>query len=500
MPSTPLRSAALLALAAAAAAGVISCSGRRPEPPALPSAALAARCQSPRPGTSDQAGTAADEKAWLRAWTDDLYLWYHEVPPSDPAAYATPQDYFSVLKTPAVTASGRPRDQFHFYRSTAEWQALSQASAEVGYGLQLVLRSSAPPRSIVVAYREPGSPADAAGIDRGAELLAVDGVPVVDGDKDALNAGLFPARAGESHTLTVQDAAATGARAVMMVSAVVTGTPVRSAVLTSPAGRKVGYVLMNDHLQAAEGALATAISQLRAAVVEDLVLDLRYNGGGYLLVASQTAYMVAGGTRTANQVFERTVFNDKYPGTDPVTGDSVSMPFYRFRWFSAQGGGAPLPTLSLPRLFVLTGPGTCSASESVLNGLAGVDLPVYQIGAATCGKPYGFYPQDNCGTTWFSIQFQGVNAKGFGDYADGFTPGGSGDAALAGCAVADDFRHALGDPAEERLAAALAYLDTGVCPALPAAQAARALRAAATERDWQLPRSPARQNRFLLPR
>ncbi|MEP7299531.1 MAG: peptidase S41, partial [Burkholderiales bacterium] len=79
-----------------------------------------------------------------------------------------------------------------------------------------------------------------------------------------------------------------------------------------------------------------------------------------------------------------------------------------------------------------------------------------------CGKPYGFYPQDNCGTTYFSIQFSGVNQLGQGDYADGFTPT---------CAAADDFTHALGDPAETRLFAALALRTNGACtPGLAVAQ------------------------------
>jgi hypothetical protein len=66
-------------------------------------------------------------------------------------------------------------------------------------------------------------------------------------------------------------------------------------------------------------------------------------------------------------------------------------------------------------------------------------------------------PQDNCGTTYFTIQFQGVNAKGFGDYPDGFEPAGTTSAGVPGCKVADDFTHALGDPNEARLAAALQY-------------------------------------------
>jgi hypothetical protein len=92
-------------------------------------------------------------------------------------------------------------------------------------------------------------------------------------------------------------------------------------------------------------------------------------------------------------------------------------------------------------------------------------VQVIQIGVTTCGKPYGFYPQDNCGTTYFSIEFQGVNNKAFGDYADGFSPANPQtlQSQLPGCSVADDFTHALGDPAENRLESALAFRDTGAC-------------------------------------
>jgi len=96
----------------------------------------------------------------------------------------------------------------------------------------------------------------------------------------------------------------------------------------------------------------------------------------------------------------------------------------------------------------------------VINGLRGVDVKVDLVGGTTCGKPYGFTPVDNCGTTYFSIQFQSVNAKGFGDYADGFAPT---------CTVADDMTHALGDPAEGMLAAALSYRANNACPATTAA-------------------------------
>jgi len=146
---------------------------------------------------------------------------------------------------------------------------------------------------------------------------------------------------------------------------------------------------------------------------------------------------------------------------------------------------------------VLTSGGTCSASESIINSLRGVGVEVIAIGGTTCGKPYGFYPQDNCGTTYFSIEFQGVNDQGFGDYPDGFSPAnatGSIGVKLPGCSVADDFSHALGDANERRLAAALGYLDGGACPAATGVAPGGVTAAAAT--DAVLHRSPWRENRI----
>jgi len=116
---------------------------------------------------------------------------------------------------------------------------------------------------------------------------------------------------------------------------------------------------------------------------------------------------------------------------------------------------------------VLSTGGTCSASEAFINGLGGIDVEVVLVGETTCGKPYGFYAFDNCGTTYFSVQFQTVNAKGFGDYPDGFSPDnvpGIEGIELPGCAVADDFDHSFGDPDEAMLAAALGWRATRICP------------------------------------
>jgi hypothetical protein len=306
-------------------------------------------------------------------------------------------------------------------------------------------------------------------------VVFIDGVDYVNDNTqagvDAINAAFFPSDAGETHTFTIRDLGAVNTRQVTMTSAIVTSAPVQNTnVIDTPTGR-VGYLLFNDHIATAEDGLIDAVSTLnQGAGIDDLVLDIRYNGGGFLDIASQMAYMIAGNMQVAGREFETLQFNDKYPTTNPVTGNPiVPTPFHDDTLgFGNRPAGQALPTLNLDRVFVLTGPGTCSASEAIMNGLRGIDVEVIQIGSSTCGKPYGFYPIDNCGTTYFTIQFRGVNAQNFGDYADGFSPAntvGFSGVSVPGCSVADDFSAALGDPNEARLAAALGYRMSQSCPA-----------------------------------
>jgi hypothetical protein len=464
-----------------------------------PAATYAAMCVSPRTGIDpatgkaylDRPGTALEEKNWLRSWTNDFYLWFSEVPDQDPAGFASDAAFFDVLKTSATTASGKSKDRFHFTYPTAAWEALSQSGVQAGYGATFVIIAGIPPRNVVVAYTEPGSPAAMApaNLARGAQILTVDGVDLVNASDqasvDTLNAGLSPQTAGASHTFSILDEGAAAPRTVTLVSADITETPVQNVrAIPTAAGDVVGYMLFNDHIATAEQELVDAFNQLKSAGVHDLILDIRYNGGGYLDIASEVAYMIAGPTPTTGQTFELSQFNSKNPTVNPVTGATI-MPvgFHTTTQGFSGNAGQALPSLNLPRVFVITGAGTCSASESIINSLEGVNVQVIEIGSTTCGKPYGFYPADNCAVTYFSIQFQGINAKSFGNYPAGFTPENTlatEGVPVPGCSVADDFAHALGDPAEGRLASALSYRANGVCPVPPSgAQPAPLLEATA---------------------
>jgi carboxyl-terminal processing protease len=481
---------------------------------------FAALCATPRTGTDpyteqpypDRQGTTLDENNWLRSWTHQLYLWYDEVQDVNPALYSTP-DYFQLMKTMETTSSGAPKDRFHFTYPTAVWEALSDSGEEVGYGVDFEILAATPPRSVVIAYLEPTaslpSQTVAANFVRGDTVLQIDGVDVVNADDQAsvntINEGLAPSTAGETHTFEVLDPGSSTPRTVQLQAANVTSTPVLlETTVTGPSGSTVGYILYNDQIATAESELISAINDLKSQGVTDLVLDLRYNGGGYLDIASELAYMIAGPSLTAGETFELQQFNNQYPTTNPVTDQPISPTLFHTttQGFSTTAG-EPLPTLNMTRVAVITGQDTCSASESIINSLQGVGFTVYQIGATTCGKPYGFYPQDNCGTTYFSIEFQGVNAKGFGGYGDGFSPANTSPAAgvaVAGCSVADDFGHALGDPAESRLATALAYLanpQPSTCPSPPTGNAAPTTVTQRQLLERIFARSPLKEMRIL---
>ena len=421
------------------------------------------RCEAPRPGTSDLQGTLLDELKWLRSFLDETYLWYRELPANPQLeSYARPIDFFNVYKTTALTASGRPKDRFHFTYPTDVWDSLSTSGAELGYGL-LWMRSTdaAAPRAWTVTLVAPGSPAALAGLRRGDSLAFVDGVAIGDNTSAGvarLNAGLFPVAAGEAHRMTLTRDGASFT--VDLTSRQVAMPPVQNVkTIDTPTG-KVGYLLFTDHTQLSESELAGAIEGFKASGVADLVLDMRYNGGGYVAVASELAYMIAGPDITGGKVFESLRANDKTKPQAPYLFRRTAAGFPA----SALPAAAPLPYLGLKRVTVLTTPGTCSASESVINGLRGVDVDVTLVGGETCGKPYAFVPASDCGTTYFAIQTQGANDKGFGDYADGFAPT---------CRAGDDLGRELGDPSERLLSTALSYRANGVCPAQPMGNRAR---------------------------
>ncbi len=475
---------------------------------------------------ADPPQSRREEREWIRAYFAEAYLWNAEIPAVDIDAprwdegdyAAAMQQWFAAQRTPAVTAAGKARDRFSFLYPSEAYRRIANAGVLHGYGLEWRVDGSAPTRDVRVAYVNPSTPAAGAGIQRGDRLEAVTiggttvAVDTVDpGAIARLNQALYPPRGTGPVGFRLRSNAG-DLREISLVPADVASQPVLvDTVHQWPVRDRgtvpVGYLVVNDFVAPAEGQLVAAFERFRAAGVSELVVDLRYNGGGYLYLASQLAAMIAGPAASAEPVFERLRYNDRRMATMGAARTDLRFQT-RTTGYAGSGtaAGLALPALALARVVILTTAETCSASESVINGLAGIDVPVVRIGSTTCGKPYGFRARDNCGVSYFPIEFQGVNAKGFGEYDDGFAPA---------CAGADDLGRPLGDPAEGLLAAALDHLATGACAApprpagarpeakhRPAADVAADASSPAVSGFWGasevlLVRDPARRNRYL---
>lgn len=453
LPPTTLTKSIRWLLALTAAMALAACGGGGGSGGSSATSASASLAASSTLANKCDGGT--QEKAFVRSFIHESYLWYRDVPAVNPAAYPTVQSYFSALRTQAKTASGRDVDQFHYSISTAEFNA-SSAGVELGYGIRWLSQSNDVPRVWMAAHVEAGSPAALAGIRRGDRLTQLDGVDFIYDETrngiDKINAALFP-EGRTTHRLTFENQSKVRQTYQMTATDVDFSTVQGVNTHTLSNGTKVGYFRFDAHLDKSEQELVAAIRQLQRNPMDELVVDLRYNGGGYLRIASKLAYMLAGPAATYGKTFERVIHNDKN------TARNWSMPF-----ISVDIDGKPLPSLNLSRVTFLVTGNTASASESLINGLRGVGVQVDLIGDTTRGKPFGFYPQDNCGTTYFAIQFEGVNDKGEGGYVDGFAPVNN------RCFARDDLSRDLGSAQETMLKSALWYLETGVCPANALAQ------------------------------
>lgn len=386
------------------------------------------------------------QKSWLGSYMNDQYLWYATKPNPDPGPFTAIGDYFKALLTTGVAGNADlPFDRWSFSQSTSSFNQFFGDGKRMDYGLFVagseVVGTANPLR---VRYLEPASPAAAAGIVRGETVVSVNGVPASTFTQNNDFAWLTPTREGEQLQLVVRSAMGVD-RNVTLTAAAYSLTPLADGrIVSSPAGKPIGYVLVKDFISQVLSPLDAAFANFKANGVTEIVLDLRYNGGGLISTANALSSYVAG-TPVDGQTFALLKHSDKQQALDS-----------RFVF------GAPAAAMVATRVFVLSGSRTCSASELVANGLAPF-LQVVQIGGTTCGKPVGFTPTENCGTTYSAVNFESQNAVGTGRYWNGLTP-------TPGCQLPDDLDHPLGDPSEGLLAAARSYVDNGVCP-VPTASA-----------------------------
>ncbi|MBL8311254.1 MAG: hypothetical protein JNL19_12570 [Burkholderiales bacterium] len=387
------------------------------------------------------------QKTWVRSLADMSYLWATQSPRPDPTTYNTVASYFNDILF-------KPTDRYSWFDDAAStYDSFSGApTIRLGYEVGLARMDAG---TLVIRRVEPNTPASRAGLNRGTLISAINGQAVGPSLTSAQYSALYPTVSGTITTLTVKLRGAsqwtTVALLADLASSGVEITVDNALLLTSSNGKKVGYFAFHGFYSQSSAELVSTLTAMKSAGVQDVVLDLRYNGGGYVAVANELASML-GGDRVRGQVFNKTRFTELQPGTaSSELFDVMGVP--------------EASRLHLPRLFVLVTNRSASASELVINSLKPF-LDVVLIGSTTYGKPVGSYlhpftRSGNCGQMYAMIGFEGVNACDSGQYYNGIAPT---------CFVLDDLSRDLGDVNELMLAGALRYADTGTCASSAAAQ------------------------------
>jgi carboxyl-terminal processing protease len=382
------------------------------------------------PGTlSAQTGprdcTTLSQVAYVDAVMRDLYYWYRDIPNLNPALFDSPEAYLEAARY-------RPLDQsFSYIESRAASDAFYSESQFIGYGFGSKLVEA---DDLRVTQVFPGSPAEEAGMARGQRILEIGGLRIADLLAAGLLGGAFgPAVEGHPSELVLQDASRE--IRVTLRKRLVTIPTVSLTRIYEVDGRRVGYVFFRNFVSPSVAALDAAFAELREAGVTDLVLDLRYNGGGLVSVAEHLGALIGGG-RTFGQVLLQYQHNDKNSFRN------------RTVLFEDRAGA-----LALPRLVVITSRASASASELIVNSLKPF-LTVTTVGERTFGKPVGQYVINFCEKALYPVAFSIKNALGEGDYFDGLP---------VDCPAADGIDRMLGDPEEASLAEALNYVRTGAC-------------------------------------
>jgi carboxyl-terminal processing protease len=436
----------LIVLLSACGEGGSTSSGSTPTPTA----------STPTP-TPASGGTCSlrDRQDWAAAQLREWYLFPDTLPSTlDPTPYTTVGDYIDAL---TATARAQRKDRYFTYlTSIASENAYYNSGTSAGYGFRLTLDPTA--GRLFVAESFEGAPALSAGLDRGTEILAigtsantlrtVSAILAAEGSAGLSNA-LGPDTSGTSRTFQVTDTG--GTRTVSISKGDYALTPVSSrfgAQILNDGGRQVGYINLRTFISTADPALRSAFASFRAAGVTNIIIDLRYNGGGLISIAELMSNLL-GANRSTSEVIDYTTFRPE------KSANNITAMF------------APQPESVAPTKVAFIGTsGTASASELVIAAqIPYLHANAALIGTNTYGKPVGQIALDRtqCDDRLRVIAFALQNANHQGAYYNGLA-----GTVEASCQADDDLTHPMGNPQERSTRAALDYLAGRSCTAVTA--------------------------------
>lgn len=265
----------------------------------------------------------------------------------------------------------------------------------------------------------PDSPASEAGLKRGALINKINGAEITEATyfNHYLNL-IYPS--GVS-TISVSDAAE-GDKVSTITSKGMYCNPVLLSKVETIEGHKIGYMVYSTFDAGFDEELFNVFKNFKKQGVTDVIIDLRYNGGGHTISANLMSTCIAG-DNAKDKVFASYRFND-----ERMKKLNNKREEDKFATLSYTNLGTSLSEgyLGLKKVYCIIGSQTASSSELLINALRGIDVDVVLIGEKSVGKNVGMeYTEVTIRNNIYRIvpiTFQSYNAKGFGDYQNGFEP------------------------------------------------------------------------------
>lgn len=377
--------------------------------------------------TNGTDSTISSVNSWVYEVMNDAYFWYKDLPAENTLDKSLdPNDFFEKLVYQRNTVDrfsmitddiDALQNEFNgiskIYGISYSISYLDESQTNLGLFLNLVVK---------------GSPAEAAGLKRGDIILKVNGTQLTAANyASVLNSeetAVFTLGTLTNGVITAKNSSVTVTKAEVSEDPVVFSAVINKADY----GKKIGYLVYTQFVPGiGEGAeenkydneLRSAFANFKSQGVNELVLDLRFNSGGYISSANTLASLI-GKNISSSKIFYKEQWNEKYIAYWKKSKGANALNYTFLNEASNIGS-------NLSRVFVLTSNGTASASELVINGLKPY-MDVITIGEHTAGKNlFGSLVSDDQNRWKWGVYMmlgQTANASDQSDYGtvNGMTP------------------------------------------------------------------------------
>ncbi|AUC23248.1 MULTISPECIES: S41 family peptidase [Polaribacter] len=318
-----------------------------------------------------------------------------------------------------------------------------------------------------VRYVIPTSDADIKGVTRGMIFTTVNGTQLTENNFQSLlfsnNTNLEIGLADFKDGIPIANGTT-----ISLTKELVTENPVAISKVINDSGKKIGYLLYNQFSSSFDGELNAAFNYFETQLVDDLIIDLRYNGGGSVRTATYLGSMIS--TQPTDNVFSKQVWNEK---AMKVFNPDNLIDYFPNEIKNTDENGAvilqeSINSLNLATVYFIVSGSTASASELVINALRPY-INVVLVGTTTRGKQVGsitLYDSEDYSRTGANLNVNHTYAmqpivlkisnKDNQDEINGFTP----EVTLPGVELAEDYGNLgdLGDPSEPLLAITIEYI------------------------------------------